>query len=466
MHNPKGKILLAVLVIVSGWYVEAAYAAVDNSTDSTNAENYEFGVDATPQSTSDKVVEGGRHASSENFHWDISKNVTFNVNGYLEFDVYGTKASDASFGTGAQIGSRVNTNINHFFLNFVGRIFDWQYIFINDLASDGSQVKNAVIWAWVQRKMGPGVLMIGQHGSLMTLDGPVNHRDQLFSERSISQAVVPSRGQGFYYNVATSYGKNSAKKTNNILVGASVYSLNDTLTNRTGGSGHGYNLGVRWAPIVLDRKWFQVGSGVEYLASEGGYGFRNAVRFYSGSESPALVLSNHQPMTGRGDPKGVAWTAHALGAFESLYLQSEYSESRWWQADDTHSRLQAYTFEVAYWLTGESTPYQRQAAAYGVPVPAGPKGMWSVGASFQRARNLGVTEMGNQGGCMPVESAIDFIPADITRCDVKQYRGELSYWANPDMRFMMQVTKAKVNLGAAGIDSPLSVMFRGVWRFE
>lgn len=418
----------------------------------------------------DKGVVAGIFDSDDTVYnphqWNITEDVTIGIGGYVQGDAYTLDRSNADFGSGNMSSRTVDTDIRRAYVSLVGTVYDWNYFLVYDLANDGDNVKNGLVWAWVGHDLGPGQIALGQHWDYSSREEPVAAKNLMFLERNMVSGSHGINGmrdhnQGIFYDLSQSYGDGN----NNIFWGAGLYTLNDTITGRTH-AGYGASTTIEWAPIVKDRRWMQMGAAFTYDSghnkNDNDNDFQSFANTYTGAHGPTQILAKYD------EPDIRQVNANIMGSYEGLFLMGEYARAHYEQSGEPHNTVQAYSLSASYWLTGESTGFDKKVASYSTPKPIHDYGAVQVAAGFDRIENTS-SDGRNAGGhgCASSKGFSNgFDKNDISSCKVDQYKLALSYFTNPDLRFTAQLTKALVDLGSKHKkDDPLAFTLRTQFAF-
>lgn len=410
------------------------------------------------------------------FEWNPTENVKVSMHGYITGDFYSMHRGNESFGSGALDSQGFKSNLSNAYLILVGGVYDWNYAFAYNFASKGDTNQNGIIWAWLSHELGPGRVFVGQHWNFESLEEPLSMSSNMFSDRNFVSSSglgsLSNHGQGVFYQISNPYGEGH----NNMFLGAAAYGLNNTTGEGEGSEtdGWGANLSARWAPVVEDDKWMQVGAAVTYNQAKRKSSLYSVTPRYSGPESlaqPFATFSKYNP-TGTtqildSDPTTTQYTLSAVGSYGRLFYLGEYGLkqfSRDRMAGDNAPEdidVEAYSLQAGFWLTGETTPFDRRNATYGIPKPLNESGAIQLIAGIDGIKNKEVSssQLGNTVGCMGPASA------NATDCAVTRYRVGMNYWANPNVRFLVQAEKSVLDLGKAGKDKPMTVSLRAQIQF-
>lgn len=427
-----GRYLIAVAMILLLAQIPLAYAASGPSTDESQS---------------------GLLPPME---WNVGENLSVKLDGYAQFEGYSIDKSSAPFGTGVIPNRSFDTAFRRLYAVIHGNVYGWNYLFVYNFADDANVINNGIIWAWASHKLGPGNIFLGQRWTNGSLEEGPSSKGIMFISRNFTTSLgitgLRNHVQGVFYDISRPYGNGH----NNIFWSVAGYSLNNTLNNRFDNSGYGGDMVLKWAPIVRDREWFQIGTAVVYNKATGNGKLSSAAPHYITGDAPVQVLASYGAMPGSPSPHSWRFRGNIAGSYEGLFGFASYAQETFHQSGQPTDTVRAYAVQMGYWLTGESTPFDRKYGSYGTPAPIHRYGAVQLMAAYDHIENADVDNAHpGVGQCVSIApGSSPFTSPAVTNCEIDRFRVGVNYWVNPMIRLTGTVNKSFVDLGDAGLDNP------------
>jgi phosphate-selective porin OprO/OprP len=409
-------------------------------------------------------------------------NFIFSLGGRVHFDYTGIQADDSSHFDSGAAENNSGFYFRRIFISLAGKIYDWRYRIDEDI-SNANNPGAGLQDAYIARDLGDyGTIRGGQTKPWRSMDELLSNNDKIFTERNVISAngILGGRDYqlGLFYRVNH---LNTFTSHDNMWAGASVYSLNKAGATTDQGTGTptqgiGYNARLAYAPLLRDRTWAHVGAS--FSSDHADNGARLTAGYstwysYKGIAQNIVSFAGNQPATipsvakinGGDNPNVTTLLAELAGAIGPLYLQAEAGQARFEQdtaliANARNSQtVDAYSVEASYYITGESKKYDPSIASLSAsPAPLHPFGALEIATRYDRIENRDL-QTGNTTVCAP---AVGTIPTGttITRCAISSVTAGVNYYVNRNVRFMLDYSLGKYDLGAAGTDKPGAVNAR------
>lgn len=409
-------------------------------------------------------------------------NFVASLGGRVHFDYTGIMPDK---GSGFDSGAAENTSGFYFrrvFISLSGKVYGWRYRIDEDI-SNTSNPAAGFQDVFISHDIGDyGTVRIGQTKPFRSMDELLSNNDKIFTERNVNSATGLFGGRDYQQGVFYRYSRpNTFKTDDNFWGGVSVYSLNKAGASTDQGTGTptqgiGYNARLAYAPVFTPREWIHVGASFSSDHADNGAKLTSGDSVwysYKGVTQNLVSLAGTQPATnptsaniGGGNNPSVATTAAELaGAFGPLYLQTEYGLAKFRQpvpvktGVPNEQTVYAFSGEGSYYLTGETKRYDTTIASYATPKPLHPYGAVEVAAGYNFIKNRNLSANDTGAVCAPAVGAIP-TGSTITKCDLTYYTVGVNYYANANVRFMLDYYYGIFDLGNAGKDSPKAVNAR------
>ena len=409
-------------------------------------------------------------------------NFVASLGGRVHFDYTGILPDRQS---GFDSGSAENVSGFYFrrvYISLVGRIYGWRYRIDEDIANTSSPA-GGLQDVFVSHDIGQyGTVRIGQTKPYRSMEELISNNDKIFTDRNVNSATGLLGGRDYQQGVFFRYSRPSAFRTSdNAWSGVSVYSLNKAGASTDQGTGTptqgiGYNGRLAYAPVLLQRQWIHVGAS--YSSDHADNGARltsgDSVWYsYKGVSQNLASMAGTQPATtptaanisGGNNPDVTTVAGELAGAFGPLYLQGEIGTARFRQGTSpkagvpNEQAVVAWSAEASFYPTGESKRYDTTIASYASPTPLHPWGALELAVGYNFIRNRDIPPGDTGAVCAP---ALGAIPAGsrITRCDLSYWTAGINYYANANVRLMLDYYAGTFDLGEAGRDRPKAVNTR------
>lgn len=312
------------------------------------------------------------------------------------------------------------------FITLKGKAYGWMYNIDEDISGNGT-VGAGFNDVWLAKSFGDSTVYFGQHKPWRSLDELASNNNTVFMERNVLSANGLLGGRDFTDGI---YGKYAA---NGLWVGASGYS--QTKVGKGNTQGFGGNARVAYAfPIAGEGSILHVGATYsadqfDLVASNPGFGNPTAgyATSYSKSGAGFNVFGGFAPATTTSG-KVNTWTAEAMGMVGPVFLQGEYGSAKFKKNGATNNgqTANAYSATASWVIFGGARSYN------------------SADASYNGVKVNGVD------GALEVAARYDNIKNKDTDAKVSAVTLGANYYFNPNVRFMVDYSFAKVeNIASA-----------------
>ncbi len=272
--------------------------------------------------------------------------------------------------------------------------------------------------AYITKKAFGGKLIAGYYKQPFGLEELTSSKYITFMERSFS-GIPTSHALGFGFTTST----------DNYSFTASGYDP-DSVGDEHGSNSDGQGFGVRatWAPQIDSGNVTHFGIAA---ASETGMD-RYRVRPRIGHLAGRTVVMD---VKGTNDVDVVKFGLEGALVRGPFSAQAEYMMA---QAEGTtqDETTNAYYIYGSYFLTGEARPYKTSSGSFDRVKPASPDGAWEIALRFEGVEN------------------------DDTTAEATALSAGLNYYANPHVRYMLNVIKGDLTPAAGTSDEPTAVLAR------
>lgn len=407
-------------------------------------------------------------------------NFVGSLGGRIHFDYTGIMPDKQS---GFDSGASENDSGFYFrrvFISLSGKIYGWRYRIDEDI-SNTSNPASGFQDVYASHDIGDyGTVRIGQTRPWRGIDYLTSNNDKIFTERNVNSETGLLGGRDFQDGVFYRYSRpNTFLANDNFWAGASVYSLNKagSTTNEGTGTptqGLGYNARVAYAPIVTPREWVHIGTSFSSDHADNGATLTSGSSTwysYKGVTQNLVSMKGTQPTTsgtlanigGGNNPNVNTLLGELAVAYGPAYLQAEGGQALFHQptfsATNPNKQLvRSFAVEGSYYLTGETKRYDTTVGAYASPVPIHKYGAVELAVGYDQIANTGIGA-GTTTYCTP---ALGAIPkgTTITRCEIQYFTAGVNYYANSNVRFMLDYYYGDFSLGDAGKDTPKAINAR------
>jgi len=411
-------------------------------------------------------------------------NFVASLGGRVQFDYTGILPDKASsFDSGASENDS-GFYFRRVFISLAGKVYGWRYRIDEDI-SNTSNPAAGFQDVYASHDIGDyGTVRIGQTRPWRGLDYLVSNNDKIFTERNINSETGLLGGRDFQQGVFYRYSRPSTFKSNdNAWGGVSIYSLNKAGASTDQGTGTptqgiGYNTRLAYAPIVTPREWIHVGTSFSSDHADNGATLTSGSSVwysYKGVTQNIVSLKGTQPTTtgtlanigGGNSPEVNTVLGELAGAFGPLYLQAEGGQALFRQPQYSATNrnkevVDSYSVEGSFYLTGETKRYDTSVATYATPKPLHSYGAVELALGYNNIVNHSIpqNDVGASGAtCAPSLGAIPK-GTTITKCELSYITAGVNYYANANVRFMLDYYYGTFNLGDAGKDIPKAVNAR------
>ena len=383
-----------------------------------------------------------------------------NINGRIHLDTYVFGEDDGSaYGSGLTGNQQLGgVAFRRTYLTLTGKLYGWKYKFENDFtttAANGGSFREM----WVSTNVGPGELILGQFKPFRGMEELTSSNDITMAERPVTSATGIYNGRQFLMGagyksiVADQFG-----------YGVHLMQLS-AATAQTEGLSYGGR--VYWFPSADDGATIHAGLSYSVDNSDAA-GAATGVTFgYAGRQSRGFAINFGTPGTvAGGDNSQTTIALEGAASFGPFTVQAEYAQS---DLDATHgtapnpvdSEVVAYYLQGSWFVTGESKSYKKDRGAFGSPKPAGAGGAWEVTARYE------VMENSDSSAATPICTVPGGVVggAAITGCEITTMTLGVNWYANPNVRFMLNYYMGEADLGLTGganqtEDEPTAITLR------
>jgi phosphate-selective porin OprO and OprP len=293
---------------------------------------------------------------------------------------------------------------------------------------------------------GPGTTYFGQTKVPMGLDELTSSNSITFMERAmVMDAVAPNHRRGVQY----------AGSTGNSSYQAMVYAGDDRLNNdaatATVDTSASAGLAGRWTFTPIKDKTQVLHLGISGAKEEGGEAFNDvSTRYEARLAEPVKVLDVPGATNAINDADGITRlgleAAYVTGPFS---VQAEYLKASVDSALAGDPEVSGHYVALSYFLTGETRPYKASAGVFDRVKPEAKSGAWE--ATLRHSSLKGESDL-----VTVLTGEVDNITAGLT------------YYANPQVRFMFNLSQADLDDTAAGAavnGSPRTIAARAQFDF-
>lgn len=302
-------------------------------------------------------------------------------------------------------------------LTLAGKAYGWEYKFENDFAGQSGTSGSGFRDLYIATTVGPGKLHIGQFKPYRGMEELTSSNELTVMERGFASASG-ILGQQFVSGLGYLVAQDA------FTAGLSAYNLGSGATVQT--EGFGASGRVTFAPLrdagaVLHFGGFASTDNPHNATTIGSSSVRYAGRLGPSQAIGATAANRERAMYG----------AELAGAFGPFFFQSEYVSAALDQGTATpdENEVLAYYVMASVHLTGESKPYSK-----GVFKSVKPK-----------------SEM----GAVELVAKHDVIEnKDIARREVAATTVGVNYYANPNVRFMVNYVMGTNDAATAADGTP------------
>lgn len=437
-----------------------------------------FGVTGTVYADSAKTL-GGIVVTSDD------GNFVGSLGGRIHFDYTGIMPGK---GSGFDSGAGETDSGFYFrrvFISLSGRIYGWRYRIDEDI-SNTSNPAAGFQDLYISHDIGDdyGTVRIGQTRPWRGVDYLVSNNDKIFTERNVNTDSGLYGNRAFELGVFYRYSHHLGLLSHdNFWGGVSVYSLNNAGSTTDQGTGTptqglGYNARIAYAPIAKPGEWLHFGANFSSDHADNGSTLSagSSVWYsYKGITQNVVSMKGTQPATtgtlanipGGNNPSQNTLLGEVAATFGPVYFLAEgggaiFRQPTFSATNPNKQRIYSYAVETSLYLTGESKIYDAAVGSYASPKPLHSFGAIEVALGYDTIANTSLPK-GDTGAtgaaCAP---ALGSIPkgTTITRCQISYGIAGINYYANSNMRFMLDYNYGVFNLGDAGKDIPRALNAR------
>jgi phosphate-selective porin OprO/OprP len=414
------------------------------------------------------------------------------LGGRIHFDYSGIIPDKSSpFDSGA-VENDSGFYFRRVYITLTGKVYGWRYR-IDDDISNTSNPANGFQEMFISHDIGKySTVRIGQTKPWRSLDELSSNNEIETTGRNIMSATGLFGGRDYQQGVFYRYSHPGTFRGSDLLwSGISVYSLNKAGTSTDQGTGTptqgiGYNARLAYAPIATERAWLHFGATYSSDHADNGaaltsgssdwYSYKGLTQnlvslkgtqpgcFTVTTTNPVACTSTTAEIVGGNNPDAVTVTGELAGAFGPGFLQAEFGQAKFRQPVPTKTGIpneqtaDAFAIVGSFYVTGETKRYDQSIASYATPKPLHEYGALELVAGYDSIRNRNIPPK-DTSVCAPAAGAI---PSghDITKCELHYYTAGLTYYANTNVRFMLDYYYGTFDLGNSGSDRPKSINAR------
>jgi phosphate-selective porin OprO/OprP len=267
--------------------------------------------------------------------------------------------------------------------------------------------------------LGPGKLYVGQVKVPMGLEELTSSNYITFIERSSAiNAVAPTHKRGVAYHGSTG----------NMTYAGMLYGQGVKNSGAVDNEGFGAGGRLTWTPIKDKTKVLHLGASAANEFNVEGFG-DVSTRYEANLADSQTVLDFPATLTDAED-----LTRYGLeGAFVSgpLSLQAEYLNAQADSVTGGDPEVGGFYVMGSYFLTGETRPYKASAGVFDRVKPNGKGGAWEVALRYSE-----------------LEGESDVVSVGLGEANNTTLG--LNWYANPQVRFMLNLMKADIDVLSAG----------------
>lgn len=396
------------------------------------------------------------------------------VGGRIHFDGYAIVNDDgAPFGSGltgaaTALPAQGGFEFRRTYLTLSGTAYGWLYKFEHDFASQGVTGQSGYRDMWIATDIGPGQVKLGQFKPFRGMEELTSSNEITMTERPWTSATGIYSGR--QYLVGVGYQAGLAERIN-----AALHLMQLGIgQNSAGGRNEGHSLGLRVAFFPYSAEGSALHVGLSYSLDR--------EQAAAGASLPSVGAIVAAPYGGRRGAVlnlgavGIADTTRdyaqetlgleLAGSFGPVALQSEYAivdlEATHLDGSNTAgSDVSVYYLQAGVFLTGERVPYRKDRATFGKPKPLGAYGAFELTARYEVAQNHDEDAVVD---ICTVTTGVAPVAAP-TQCEVSTIITGLNWYANPNVRLMLNYSMGRADLGVAGQDEPEALTLRTQFAF-
>jgi len=345
--------------------VEALMGRLDDLEQRTEAQSG-VNIDAAQAiesivTTSPKVeTKGGIKVTSPD------KNFEFSLGGRIHFDSYAFDEDIAS--------ATNTTEFRRARLTLAGKAYGWEYKMEQDFAA-GTNL-DGLRDLYIAKPFGAGNrLTIGQFKPYRSMEELTSSNEILMMERPFSSASGLFNGRQFQQ------GLGFQKAGPAYTAGISVFNLRSTSGTRNEGTGAAGRF--TWAPVNSETSTFHLGAWGSVEDTAKATPNLVAAVNYAGRRGPSLTIATTPGISG---DSVTALGLEAAGSFGPLFLQSEYTRSRFGQTTGPSQDVDSYYVQGSWLLNGGHKAYKAANGVFTSPKVEA-KGLWEITTRYDTIEN-------------------------------------------------------------------------------
>ncbi len=285
---------------------------------------------------------------------------------------------------------------------------------------------------------GPGTTYFGQTKVPMGLDELTSANSITFMERAMAiEAVAPNHRRGVQY--AGSTGNSSYQA---MLYGGDDRNITNDATPKSDNSASP-GLAGRWTYTPLKDKTQVLHLGISGALEKGSETFGGASTRYETRLADSIAVLSLPAHKDADDTTRLGLeAAYVSGPFS---LQAEYLKASADSALAGDPELSGYYVAGSYFLTGESRPYKGSAGVFDRLVPNDKSGAWEATLRYSSLEG----------------EADKAVVAAIRQGEVSNITAGLTYYANPQVRFMFNLSQADLDDAAQALTNGAPATING-----
>ena len=348
------------------------------------------------------------------------KNFEASLGGRIHFDAYAFDKDIAA--------TTDTTEFRRARLTLSGKAWGWDYKMENDFAAGNNL--DGIRDLYIARSMLGGKVTIGHFKPYRSMEELTSSNEILMMERPGASAT------GIYSGRQFQQGVGYLRAGSNYTLGASAFNMRSAPTART--EGVGFSARGTWAPIDNGSTTLHLGASYSHENLNKGTPNVSAVSNYAGRRGPSLTVATTTAAAGSNESQVDTYGLEAAFVNGPFFLQSEYANARFGQANGSSQDVETYYVQGSWMLNGGKKAYKSATGVFGSPTVAG-KGLWELTARFDVMENNDLLDTMTTSTILGV-----------------------NYYINPNMRMMLNWTQGENDKTG---DEPSQVALRTQFAF-
>jgi phosphate-selective porin OprO/OprP len=386
------------------------------------------------------------------FEANIGGRIHFDANFFAEDD--NASVGGTAFGSNST-PSNSSTYFRRIYMTLKGKAYGWKYKIEPDFAGNTSSGAASIAFqdVYMSTKLGPGEIIIGQIKPFRGMEELTSSNNLTMIERPYASAAGIFGGgvsrefqQGVFYR---------GEIADMFTYGLGAFSLRRDNSSAT--EGVGYNGRLVFSPLHSEGSVLHVGLSYSDENPQNATNVGTSVS-YAGRRGPSLTLG----LTSAAEHATTAG-AELAGSVGPFTAQAEYMLQSLDQKAGTtpdSQDIQAYYLQLSLFVTGESKPYEKADGVFGSPKPKNEFGAVELTARYDFAENKDVFSSCN----VKDSSTPPVTVGTATQCEAQTITVGANYYANPNVRFMLNYVMGQNDRGFAK-DEPNAIVARAQFNF-